>query len=120
MPGKIARMYLVGDVKDKDIIIIDDMIDTAGTLCEAVKELKKFGAKKIFCFATHGLFSGNAFDNINNSLIDNIIVTNTIPQREGEKDCLKIVRLSVANLLAETIKRIQQKESVSNLFTGRK
>lgn len=74
-------MYLVGDVANKDVIIVDDMIDTAGTLVHAVGELKNRGAKKVFAFATHGLFSGNAFHNIKNSLIEKIIVTNTIPSR---------------------------------------
>lgn len=72
-------MYLVGDVKDKDVIIVDDIIDTAGTLCYAADELKKKGANKVYAFATHGLFSGNAFETIKNSTIEKIIVTNTVP-----------------------------------------
>lgn len=67
MPGSISKMYLVGDVQDKNVIIIDDMVDTGGTMCEAVKELKKYGAKSVEVFATHGLFSGDALNNIRNS-----------------------------------------------------
>jgi len=106
VPGKIAQMYLVGDVKDRDIIIIDDMIDSAGTLSEACKELKKFGAANIYAFATHGLFSGNAFNNLSNAPITKVVVTNTIKAKPGEEAVSKIVRLSVAPLIAEAIKRI--------------
>jgi len=81
MPGRIAKMYLVGDVKDKNVIIVDDMIDTGGTMCEAVKELKNYGAKDVKVFVTHALFSGNALQNIEKSQIDQIIVTNTIPPK---------------------------------------
>jgi ribose-phosphate pyrophosphokinase len=79
MPGSISKMYLVGDVADKDVIIIDDMLDTGGTMCEAVKELKKYGAKSVDVFVTHALFSGKAYENIRNSSIDKLVVTNTIP-----------------------------------------
>jgi len=116
--GKIAKMHLVGNVDKSDIIIIDDMIDTAGTLSEASRELKKMGANRVFCFATHGLFSGNAYENINNSDIERVIVTNTIPAKPAEKDCPKIKRLSIASLLAEAIRRVQAKESVSDLFAS--
>jgi len=90
--GKVSKMHLVGSVTGSDIIIIDDLIDTAGTLSEASKELKKMGANRVFSFATHGLFSADAYDNINNSAIEKIIVTNTIPPRKEEKDCPRIVR----------------------------
>lgn len=72
-------MHLVGDVNNKDVIIIDDMIDTGGTLIKAVDMIKSQGAKRIFCFATHGLFSGEALSNLDKSLLDEIIITNTIP-----------------------------------------
>jgi len=114
--GKVASMHLVGNVAGGDVIIVDDMIDTAGTLCEAAKTLKTFGAKRIYAFATHGLFTGNAFDNIRNSVLERIIVTNTIPSRPEEKSIPQIKRLSIAVLLAETIRRLQLKESVSSLF----
>jgi len=115
-PGKIADMYLVGSVADSDVIIVDDMIDTAGTLCEAAKVLKGKGANKVFAFATHGLFSGKAFNNISNSTIEKIIVTDTIPAKLGEDAISKITRLSVGALLAEAIRRVQARESVSDLF----
>eukprot|EP00330_Aristerostoma_sp_ATCC50986_P006984 CAMPEP_0114599888 /NCGR_PEP_ID=MMETSP0125-20121206/22393_1 /TAXON_ID=485358 ORGANISM="Aristerostoma sp., Strain ATCC 50986" /NCGR_SAMPLE_ID=MMETSP0125 /ASSEMBLY_ACC=CAM_ASM_000245 /LENGTH=173 /DNA_ID=CAMNT_0001807339 /DNA_START=643 /DNA_END=1165 /DNA_ORIENTATION=- len=118
-PGKIAEMHLVGHVQNNDVIIVDDIIDTSGTLCEAARVLKeRGGAKNVYAFATHGLFSGKAFDNIKNSSISEIIVTNTIPQKPGEKEIDKITRLSVAPLLAEAIRRVQSKESVSSLFAN--
>ncbi|KAL4439526.1 hypothetical protein ABPG74_003928 [Tetrahymena malaccensis] len=115
-PGKIAQMNLVGQVEGKHAIIIDDMIDTAGTLCEAAKTIKSFGAVGVSAFATHGLFSGNAFNNIKNSVLENIVVTNTTPKKPGEENIDKITRLSVAPLLAETIYRVQKKQSVADLF----
>jgi len=116
--GKVSQMHLVGSVEGSDVIIIDDMIDTAGTLSAAAKELQDRGAKKVYAFATHGLFSGNAYENIQNSTIEQVIVTNTIPARPLEKDCHKIKRLSIASLLGEAIRRVQAKESVSDLFTN--
>jgi len=91
-------MNLVGSVEGKNAIIIDDMIDTAGTLCEAAKTLKQFGALSVSSFATHGLFSGNAFKNISNSVLENIVVTNTTPKKPGEESIDKITRLSVGNV----------------------
>jgi len=119
-PGKIADMFLVGSVAESDVIIIDDMIDTAGTLCEAAKVLKNKGAKKVYAFATHGLFSGKAFDNISNSPLEQVLVTDTILPKPGENSVDKITRLSVAPLLAEAIRRIQARESVSDLFANQK
>lgn len=110
-------MNLVGAVEGKHAIIIDDMIDTAGTLCEAAKTLKSFGAVSVSSFATHGLFSGNAFKNISGSVLENIVVTNTTPRKPGEENIDKITRLSVAPLLAETIYRVQKKQSVADLFS---
>jgi len=78
-------MNLVGSVEGKNAIIIDDMIDTAGTLCEAAKTLKSFGALSVSSFATHGLFSGKAFENIKKSVLENIVVTNTTPRKPGEE-----------------------------------
>mmetsp|Transcript_31476 Transcript_31476/g.28661 ORF Transcript_31476/g.28661 Transcript_31476/m.28661 type:complete len:145 (+) Transcript_31476:221-655(+) len=116
-PNKIAEMHLVGQVENSDIIVVDDLIDTAGTLKEASRVLKEKGANRVFCFATHGLFSGKAFENIETSKLEEVVTTNTIPPRENEaRDTKKIQRLSVAPLLAEAIRRAQSKESVSNLF----
>ena len=98
--GQIQQMDLVGDVDGKDCIIVDDMIDTAGTLCKAGAELKRRGAKRIFAFATHGLFNGPAIDRINNSDFEEIVICNTVPLRE-DKTSDKIVQLSIASLLAK-------------------
>ena len=78
-PGEIARMDLIGSVKGKDAIIVDDMIDSAGTLCKAAQELKDFGAKKVYAFATHGIFTGKAPERIRDSALEKVIITNTIP-----------------------------------------
>jgi ribose-phosphate pyrophosphokinase len=112
-------MHLVGNVTGKQVIIIDDIIDTAGTLCEATKVLKEMGALNVSCFATHGLFSGNAIENIQKSRLDQVIVTNTVPPKEKEEELTggKITRLSVAPILAEAIFRIQTKTSISSLFS---
>ncbi len=100
--GEIGSMHLVGNVTGKQAIIIDDIIDTAGTLCEATKVLKDMGALTVSCFATHGLFSGKAIDNIAKSQLDQVIVTNSIPPQEREEELTqgKITRLSVAPILA--------------------
>ena len=87
--NEVSKMELVGDIRDNDCIIIDDIIDTGGTLSLAAKVLKEKGAKNVYAFATHGLFSGKAIENINNSQLDKVIVTNTITQKKGEK-CEKI------------------------------
>ena len=95
---------------------MDDMVDTANTLCEAAAALKAQGAKKVLAYATHPILSGNAAERIANSALDELVVTNTIPLSEASARCKKIRQLSVAPLLAETIKRISQEESVSSLF----
>ena len=84
--GKIGIMHMVGSVEGKNAIIIDDIIDTAGTLCEASRVLKEHGALSVSSFATHGLFSGNALENIRKSKLDQVIVTNSIPPKEGEEE----------------------------------
>eukprot|EP00922_Rhytidocystis_sp_ex-Travisia-forbesii_P071224 GHVS01106311.1.p1 GENE.GHVS01106311.1~~GHVS01106311.1.p1 ORF type:complete len:602 (-),score=179.11 GHVS01106311.1:750-2555(-) len=117
--NEIERMDLVGTVTGSDVVIVDDMIDTAGTLCEAAKELKQRGAKRVFAFATHGLFSGPAVQRINNSALEKVIVTDTLKCRElatAEGEVGKIKRISVAVLLADTIRRLHQKESLHDLF----
>eukprot|EP01083_Nonionella_stella_P098585 277263_1 len=113
--GKVSQMDLVGDVEGCDCIIVDDMIDTAGTLCKAGKELKKRGAKRIYAFATHGLFSGPAIERIDNSCFEKVVVCNTIPVTgKGHSD--KILHLSVAQLLAKAIESIHFRKSISKLF----
>jgi len=115
-PNVAEVMHLVGDVRDKIAIILDDMIDTAGTLTQAARALKEHGARTIYACATHGVFSGPAIDRINASDIEEVVITNTIPL--GEKAALtsKIKVLSIAELLAETVRRIHEDESVSSLF----
>ena len=109
-------MHIIGDVEDKTCIIIDDLVDTAGTLCQAAKALKEHGAEKVVAYSTHPVLSGPAVDNINNSKLDSLVVTDTIPLRPEAAGCEKIRQLSVAGLLAETIRRINREESVSTLF----
>ncbi|MDO8961407.1 MAG: ribose-phosphate pyrophosphokinase [Methylophilus sp.] len=109
-------MNIIGEVADRTCVIMDDMVDTANTLCEAASALKKHGAKKVLAYATHPILSGSAVERITNSDLDELVVTNTIPLNIASMNCKKIRQLSVAPLLAETIKRISQEESVSSLF----
>jgi ribose-phosphate pyrophosphokinase len=114
--GHIERMDLVGNVEGADAIIVDDLIDTAGTLCTAAEQLKAHGARDVYAFASHGLFSGPASDRIARSVLKEVVVTNTIPLKASAKTNDKIVSLSVAPLVAETIKRVHLRQSVSELF----
>ena len=110
----VARVFnVIGNVSDRDVVILDDMVDTGGTLVQSVEALKKKGAKRIFAACTHGLLSGEAVSKIQKSSLEALIITNTIPQ---EKQLEKIVVLSVAELFGEAIKRINQGSSVSSLF----
>ncbi len=113
--NEVSNMDLVGNVNGCDCIIIDDMIDTAKTICSAAELLHQNGAKRIFGFASHGIFSGKAIENINSSKLNRVIVTNTIPL-DRTKESPKIVQLSVGNLIAETIRRINNNESLSENF----
>jgi len=115
-PNVAEVMHLIGDVRDKTAIILDDMVDTAGTLTQAAKALKENGAKAVFACATHAVLSGPAIERINNSEIEEIVLTDTIPLGDKAESTTKIRVLSVANLLAEAIKRIHEDESVSSLF----
>lgn len=109
-------MHLIGDVRGKIAIILDDMIDTAGTLTQAARALKENGAKAIYACATHGVLSGPAIERINSSDIEEIVLTDTIPLGDKNASTTKIRMLSVADLLAEAIRRIHEDESVSSLF----
>jgi len=109
-------MNVIGEVKDRTCVIMDDMVDTAGTLCKAAEVLKAEGAKKVVAYCTHAVLSGNAVARIAESEIDQLVVTDTIPLREDARACAKIRSLSVAGLLAETILRIFTEDSVSSLF----
>jgi len=115
-PNVAEVMHLIGDVRDKIAIILDDMIDTAGTLTQAAKALKANGAKAIYACATHGVLSGPAIERINASDIEEVVLTDTIPVVIGNAVTTKIRTLSVADLLAEAIRRIHEDESVSSLF----
>ena len=115
-PNVAEVMHLFGDVRDKVSIILDDMIDTAGTLTQAAKALKENGARAIYACATHGVLSGPAIERINNSDIEEVVLTDTIPLGDKGQDTSKIRVLSVAELLAEAIRRIHGDESVSSLF----
>jgi ribose-phosphate pyrophosphokinase len=114
-PNVAEVMHLIGDVRNKIAIILDDMIDTAGTLTQAAKALKENGARAIYACATHGVLSGPAIERINNSEIEEVVLTDTIPFVNNELTG-KVRMLSVANLLAEAIRRIHEDESVSSLF----
>ncbi|KAF6827976.1 Ribose-phosphate pyrophosphokinase 5 [Colletotrichum plurivorum] len=111
-----ASMMLVGDVKDKICILVDDLVDTGNTITRAAKLLKKEGATQIYALLTHGIFSGDAIPRINASAIDKIIVTNTVPQDEHMKVCPKLSYLDVSPVFAEAIRRVHHGESISVLF----
>lgn len=112
----IEKMDLVGSVEDCDAIIVDDMVDTAGTLCKAANMLKEAGARRVFCFASHGVFSGPALSRIKDSELTELVVLDTIPISEAALATGKITQLSVAPLLAQAIYNIHNKKSVSALF----
>ena len=109
-------MNVIGEVKDRTCVIMDDMVDTAGTLVKAAQVLKEEGARKVVAYCTHAVLSGGAIERIDGSDLDELVVTDTIPLREDARGCKKIRQLSVAGLLAETILRIFTEDSVSSLF----
>ncbi|MEO7063137.1 MAG: ribose-phosphate diphosphokinase [Dokdonella sp.] len=115
-PNESTVMNIIGEVRDKICIIVDDIVDTAGTLCAAGAALKKNGARKVVAYCTHPVLSGAAIGNIERSELDELVVTDTIPLSDAAKACGKIRQLSVAELLAETIRRIAFGESVSSLY----
>ncbi len=115
-PGEAKAMHLIGDVTGKTAVIVDDMIDTAGTLTQAVDSLLKNGAKQVFALATHAVFSGPAISRLIESPIEKVFVTDTIPLSEAAKKCGKIQVISVAGVLGEAIRRIHDHDSVSSLF----
>lgn len=109
-------MNIIGDVEGKNCVIVDDLVDTAGTLCKAAGALKNEGAASVSAYCTHPVLSGKAIENINASMLDELVVTNTIPLSEEAKKCSRIRQLSVAEMLAETIRRIHMEESVSEMY----
>ncbi|SMF94077.1 ribose-phosphate pyrophosphokinase [Methylomagnum ishizawai] len=115
-PNEAKVMNIIGDVEGRTCIMVDDLVDTAGTLCRAAGALKDHGATKVVAYCTHPVLSGRAVDNIENSVLDGLVVTDTIPLRPDAEQCLKIRQLSVAEMLAETIRRIAVGESVSSMY----
>lgn len=115
-PNVSKVMYVIGEVKDRDALIIDDMIDTGGTLVQAANALKEKGAKRVFAACTHAVLSGPAIERLNNSVLEEVIVTDTIPVYDKKEKCPKIKVLTVAHLLGEAIKRIHEETSISLLF----
>jgi ribose-phosphate pyrophosphokinase len=115
-PNETEIMHIIGDVKDRDCIIVDDIVDTAGTLCKAVDALKEHGASKVAAFVTHPVFSGKAIQNINASSLDEIVVTDTIPLREDAKNCKRINSITLSHMIAEAIRRISGAGSLSRMF----
>ena len=115
-PNVSEVMNVIGEVEGKTAIIVDDIVDTAGTLTQAAKAIKNQGASAVYASITHPVLSGKAIENIQNSVLEELIVTNTIPLNEQAKKCSKIRALSVGKLLAETIRRIHSNDSVSSLF----
>ena len=109
-------MNIIGDVSGKSCVIVDDLVDTAGTLCKAAAALKAQGAVSVSAYCTHAVLSGNAITNITESVLDELVVTNTIPLSESAVACDRIRQLSVAEMLAETIRRIHMDESVSEMY----
>jgi len=115
-PNQAKVMNIIGDVKGKTCIIVDDMVDTAGTLCAAADALKEQGAAGVFAYCTHPVLSGKAVENLNNSVINKLIVTDTIPLSDEVKACDRVRQVSISKLLGETIRRIHLEESVSSLY----
>ncbi len=109
-------MNIIGEVEGRTCVIMDDIVDTAGTLCKAAAALKKHGAKRVLSYCTHAVLSGAAVSRINESELDELVVTDTIPLRDDANACPRIRQISVASLLADTILRISNEESVSSLF----
>jgi ribose-phosphate pyrophosphokinase len=115
-PNMAKVMNIIGEVKGKTCIIVDDMVDTAGTLCQAAEALKERGAKGVYAYCTHPVLSGKAIENLENSTMNALVVTDTVPLSEEAAACSIIRQVSVAGMLAETIRRIHYEESVSSLY----
>jgi ribose-phosphate pyrophosphokinase len=115
-PNVAKVMHIIGDVRGRTCVLMDDLVDTANTLCEAASALKEHGAEKVVAYCTHPVLSGPAVERIQNSHLDELVVTDTIPLHEDAKNCSRIRQLSVAELLAETMRRISNEDSVSSLF----
>jgi len=115
-PNEAKVMNIIGDVRDRSCVLIDDLVDTAGTLCQAAGALKEHGAAQVVAYCTHPVLSGPAVANIEASVLDELVVTNTIPLGPEAAACAKIRQLTIGELLAETMRRVSNEESVSSLF----
>lgn len=115
-PNEAKVINIIGDVDGRSCVLIDDLVDTGGTLCQAAAALKQHGAARVLAYCTHPVLSGAAVDNISNSFLDELVVTNSIPLQPAAAACDKIRQLSIGQLLAETMLRISNEESVSSLF----
>jgi ribose-phosphate pyrophosphokinase len=115
-PNEARVMNIIGEVEGRTCILVDDLVDTAGTLCLAAMALKREGAAQVLAYCTHAVLSGSAVDNIEASELDELVVTDTIPLSEQARACSRIRQLSVATMLAETMRRISMEESVSSLY----
>jgi ribose-phosphate pyrophosphokinase len=115
-PNEAQVMHIIGDVKDRECIIVDDIADTAGTLCKAVDALKEHGAAKVVAYVTHPVLSGKAIQNIKSSAIDEIIVTDTIPLSADARQCERIRPITLSHMIAEAIRRISGAGSLSRMF----
>lgn len=115
--NEVSSMVLVGDVKDRIAILVDDMADTCGTICHAADRLLEAGAQKVYAILTHGIFSGSAISRINNAMFDAVVVTNSIPQDSHMAECAKIQCIDISMILAEAIRRTHNGESISYLFS---
>lgn len=109
-------MNIIGDVSDKTCLIVDDIVDTAGTLCTAATALKEKGASRVVAYCTHPVLSGPAIDRINSSSLDELVVTDTIPLSQAAKDCPRVRQLSMSSMLAESVRRVSNEESISAMF----
>ncbi len=109
-------MNIIGEVEGRTCLLVDDIVDTAGTLCKAADALKERGAKQVVAYCTHPVLSGNAIDNINNSALDALVVTNSIPLSEAAANCPRIRQLSLGKMLAEAMRRVSNEESISAMF----
>lgn len=114
--GVAEVMNIIGDVKDRTCMLVDDMVDTAGTLCNAAKALKEHGAKRVMAYCTHPVLSGKAIENLNNSELDELVVTDSIPLSEEARACSRVRVLTLSKMLAEAMRRLSNEESLSAMF----
>ncbi len=115
-PNESEVMHIIGDVEGRTCILVDDMVDTAGTLCTAANALKARGAEKVMAYCTHPIFSGRAIENIEGSMLDEVVITNTIPLSAAAQACDRIRQLDIGPIVAEAVRRISNEESISAMF----